>query len=395
MSFSVNTNVFSLNAQRNLMTSGSGLQEAMQRLSSGSRINSAKDDAAGLQISNRLTSQIRGLGVAVRNANDGISLAQTAEGALQESTNILQRMRELALQSANGSNGADERAALQKEVSALQEELSRIADTTTFGGRKLLDGSFGTSDFQVGADRDQTISITLSSASAVDLGVQESISGFGVDFTTSFRRDNIGEATNAAPASARIDELVTFDFGSGNTTSVLIKQNSSDEEFLTAFNTALNADGLYARENSGTGAIEFYAETTTSFDVVSNADGTTGAFVSGTAATITPAGSTTVTGVTVATQSEAQNAVSSIDAALKTIDGQRADLGAVQNRLTSTISNLSNISENVSASRSRIQDADFAAETANLAKYQVLQQAGTAILAQANQTTQNVLSLLR
>ncbi|WP_281648649.1 flagellin domain-containing protein [Parendozoicomonas sp. Alg238-R29] len=272
MSFSVNTNVFSLNAQRNLQSSQAGLQTALQRLSSGSRINSAKDDAAGLQIANRLTSQVRGLAVAVRNANDGISLAQTAEGALQESTNILQRLRELSLQSANGTNGAAQRDALDLEAQALTTELTRIADNTTFGGRNVLDGSFSAVNFQIGADANQTVALTIADADAAALGVD------------------------------------AIDIGDGG---------------------------------------------------------------------------------------DAQAAIGLIDTALQTVDTQRATLGAFQNRLTSTISNLSNISENASASRGRIQDADFAVETANLAKYQVLQQAGTAILSQANATTQNVLSLLR
>ncbi|MEL0606465.1 flagellin, partial [Pseudoalteromonas undina] len=184
MMISVNTNVSSLNAQRNLSQSGSDLATSMERLSSGMRINSAKDDAAGLQISNRLTSQINGLSVAQRNANDGISMAQTAEGAMQESTNILQRMRELALQSANGSNSADDRDALQKEVSALQTELTRIADTTSFGGQQLLDGTYGSKAFQVGANANETINLSLSSVAASDIGtnqinLQSSTTGYG------------------------------------------------------------------------------------------------------------------------------------------------------------------------------------------------------------------------
>ena len=185
MALTVNTNIASLNTQRNLSNSSNALQTSMQRLSTGSRINSAKDDAAGLQISNRLTSQINGLGVAVRNANDGISLAQTAEGAMQQSTNILQRMRDLALQSANGSNDTADRKALQKEVSDLQSELTRIAETTSFGGRKLLDGSFGNTSFQVGANSNETIDVGLTSVKANDIGLNgkqltaAALTGFG------------------------------------------------------------------------------------------------------------------------------------------------------------------------------------------------------------------------
>jgi flagellin len=274
MALTVNTNVASLNTQRNLGASSNALNTSLQRLSTGSRINSAKDDAAGLQISNRLTSQINGLNVASRNANDGISMAQVAEGALQQSTNILQRMRELSLQSANGSNSTEDRASLQLEVVQLQEELTRISDTTSFGTQKLLDGSLATAvDFQVGANANETIS---------------------VDFTTDF-----------------------------------------------------DAAGL------------------------------------------------AVDTVDISTAAGSQTAVGLIDDALQTIDDSRSAFGAVQNRFENTIANLQNIAENVSASRGRIQDTDFAAETANLSKNQVLQQAGTAILAQANQLPQAVLSLLR
>ncbi|TMM43083.1 flagellin N-terminal helical domain-containing protein, partial [Colwellia ponticola] len=183
MALSVVTNTASLNAQRNLNKSGEGLATSMQRLSSGMRINSAKDDAAGMQIANRLTSQVNGLGVAQRNANDGISMAQTAEGAMQESSAILQRMRDLALQSANGSNGAEDRAALQKEVGALQQELTRIAETTKFGATSLLDGTFGTKQFQVGANANETINVSLGNMSANKIGVNE-IKGPGTAAST-------------------------------------------------------------------------------------------------------------------------------------------------------------------------------------------------------------------
>ena len=271
MGLYVNTNVSSLNAQRQLMNSGNGLDTAFERLSSGFRINSAADDAAGLQISSRMTSQVQGLDQAVRNANDGISVAQTAEGALQETTNSLQRIRQLAVQSQNGVNSDDDRAALQKEVAALKDEISRIAENTQFAGKNLLTGSFD-EDFLVGANAGQDINIAIGSS-----------------------------------------------FGA----------------------SGLSIDALS----------------------VSTADG-------------------------------ASTAIASIDAALKTVNDQRADLGAVQNRFQSTIRNLSNISENVSGARSRIRDTDFAAETANLTKFQIQQQASTTILAQANQRPQAALSLL-
>lgn len=290
MALTINTNVASLNAQRNLSGSQSALGTAMQRLSSGLRVNSAKDDAAGLAISNRMTSQIRGLNQAVRNANDGISLAQTAEGALQETTNLLQRMRELAVQSSNDTNSSEDRASLQAEVSQLIEELDRIASTTKFNGRGLLNGSTNAAQFQVGADANQTISITIAQVSAGALGNYVAAAGSG--------------------------------------------------------------------------------------------------------STATPATGVTIASVTVSTATDAQAAIGSIDAAIGQIDTIRGDLGAVQNRFESTISNLSNISENLSAARSRILDADIAQETSNMTKYNILQQAGVSILAQANQAPQLALSLL-
>jgi len=283
MALTVNTNIASLNTQRNINNTSNALTTSMQRLSTGSRINSAKDDAAGLQISNRLTSQVNGLNVAVRNANDGISMAQTAEGALQQSTNILQRMRELVLQAGNGSNSTEDKASLQLEVAELQTELDRISGTTSFGTKKLFDDNIG---------------------------------GTAVT-TVSFQVGAYGSA----------DDVIEVDFGGARDAATL-------------------------------------AVDTTTVDVTS----------------------TTLTTSAMLT---------SIDDAIESIDTQRATFGAVQNRFDNTISNLQNISENVSAARGRIQDTDFAAETANLSKNQILQQAGTAILAQAKQLPQAVLSLLQ
>jgi flagellin len=382
MALTVNTNVSSLNAQRNLSKSGQGLATSMERLASGMRINSAKDDAAGLQISNRLTSQINGLSVAQRNANDGISMAQTAEGAMQESTNILQRMRELVLQSANGSNSDDDRLALQKEVTALNEELTRIADTTSFGGQNLLDGTFGTKKFQVGSDANQTIDMSLTSIKASDLG---GVNAQGLTITN-FTQADIGLK----------DEDVTFTVGSSQRTVSLTK-GMGFQEVAEAINAGAGSIGIGAYVN-GSGDLAFSA-----------ADGITGVDVEGSAASaafsdtkqagLTPSGTVPGAGKVAnidigASADSAQNAIASIDAALKQIDDQRADLGALQNRFSFTVSNLSNIQENVSASRSRIQDTDFATETANMTKNQILQQAGTSILAQANQLPQAALSLI-
>ncbi|MCU7554977.1 flagellin domain-containing protein [Alteromonas sp. ASW11-19] len=275
MSLYVNTNVSSLNAQRQLFTTNDNLSTAFERLSSGFRINSAADDAAGLQISDRMTSQIQGLNMAVRNANDGISLAQTAEGAMQEITTALQRIRVLAVQSQNGINSSSDRAALQKEVAALKNEISRISTDTQFGGVNLLDGTYSAT-FLVGSNAGQTISVNISRSG-----------GFGFSGLTNGGSD-----------------------------------------------------------------------------------------------------------LTIATAGGASAALTTIDAAISTIDAKRADLGAIQNRFQSTIRNLSNISENVSAARSRIRDTDFATETAELTRNQILQQASTTVLSQANQRPQAALSLL-
>ncbi|MGU0736948.1 flagellin [Pseudomonas aeruginosa] len=387
MALTVNTNIASLNTQRNLNNSSASLNTSLQRLSTGSRINSAKDDAAGLQIANRLTSQVNGLNVATKNANDGISLAQTAEGALQQSTNLLQRMRDLSLQSANGSNSDSERTALNGEVKQLQKELDRISNTTTFGGRKLLDGSFGVASFQVGSAANEIISVGIDEMSA------ESLNG------TYFKADG-GGAVTAATASGTVDIAIGITGGSAVNVKVDMKGNETAEQAAAKIAAAVND------ANVGIGAFTDGAQI--SYVSKASADGTTSA-VSGVAITDTgstgagtAAGTTTFTEandtvakIDISTAKGAQSAVLVIDEAIKQIDAQRADLGAVQNRFDNTINNLKNIGENVSAARGRIEDTDFAAETANLTKNQVLQQAGTAILAQANQLPQSVLSLLR
>jgi flagellin len=351
------------------------------------RINSAKDDAAGLQISNRLTSQINGLSVAQRNANDGISIAQTAEGAMQESTNILQRMRELALQSANGSNSGSDRNALQKEVDALKEELTRISDKTQFGDIKLFDGNFD-AKFQVGANADETIDMKIDGIKASDLGGVDAQTLTGGTFTLA----NLGDQ----------DETVTFLVDDGEPTEASrvleLKAGMGNQEAADAINSTLGSIGISASINSTTGALELAADNSlTTVNVVSSE--TSGTFTN-TATNMALGGVDSFTGagtiatVDITTADKSQDAIASIDAALQQIDAQRADLGALQNRFSFTISNLSNIQENVSASRSRIQDTDFAVETANMTKNQILQQAGTSILAQANQLPQAALSLI-
>lgn len=390
MALTVNTNIASLNTQRNLSSSSNALATSLQRLSTGSRINSAKDDAAGLQISNRLTSQINGLGVAVKNANDGISLAQTAEGALQQSTNILQRMRDLSLQSANGSNSESERTALDSEVGQLKKELDRISNTTTFGGQKLLDGNFGTTSFQVGSAANESISVSIAEMSTDSLE--------GNFFKTAF-----GSATAAATVDGTATLTLAF---SGTTPDAVL-----DVELKTTDSLTEITDKLAAAINDANLEVGVHKDSAGAYQVINKGDATTSTtsalttitFAAGGATTaafgtVTPGAASaanTIDDIDITDVAGAQSAVLVIDDAIKAIDAQRADLGAVQNRFDNTIANLQNIGENVSAARGRIQDTDFAAETANLSKNQILQQAGTAILAQANQLPQAVLSLLQ
>lgn len=387
MALSVNTNAPALNTQRNLNSSSNALATSLQRLSTGSRINSAKDDAAGLQIANRLSSQINGLNVAVKNSNDGISMAQTAEGALEQSTAILQRMRDLSLQSANGSNSEKERGALNSEVTELKKELDRISNTTSFGGKKLLDGNFGTTTFQVGSAANETISVKIDQMS------------------TSSLEGKYFESTIAAPtatitASGSIAVAVTVG-GTTSTVNANVKKDDDATKVSQAIATAIND------ANAGVGA---FVDSTGKITLMSQEDdkgknaltaltmtpdANVKGFTAGTFTAGTTVEKTKISEVDLSTVEGSQKAVLAIDQAIQTIDAQRADLGAVQNRFENTIGNLHNISENVSAARGRIKDTDFAAETANLSKQQILQQAGTAILAQANQLPQAVLSLLR
>lgn len=547
MALNIATNVASLNAQRKLNDSTGSVQTSLQRLSSGLRINSARDDAAGLQISNRLTSQINGLNVAVRNANDGISLAQTAEGALQESTNILQRMRDLSIQSSNGTFSDADRSAIQEEVAQLQNELDRIASTTSFGDRKILDGSFGAENFQVGASAFETVSVAINSFFSEDMGAQTlalqttaegsgagnaavsnsgsagiGLGGIGLCQAAGSINSYLGPAGTAnaavevgiigglgsatasvtgtasaydlqraiqqvAPstgvdADARTVVGLNFDLASftggglSNGTTVtfelrgknadttidapIIKADITNTEDLSSIANAINAvsneTGISATVNE-TGDLIMVSERgdTIEFDNVSLSGGDltalaisartyeyegdttdTGQVVS--SITLVPASLTTLSTTTtevafvgvirttsnddytlsadaiinqnnagqnlsdlssiedvdVGTAIGAQQAIDVIDGAISYIDGQRAALGAAQNRLTSTVSNLANVAENASGSRARIRDTDFASETAELTKSQILQQASTSILAQANQLPQAALSLL-
>lgn len=387
MALTVNTNIPSLNTQRNLNGSSNALATSMQRLSTGSRINSAKDDAAGLQIANRLTSQVNGLGVAVRNANDGISLAQTAEGALQQSTNILQRMRDLALQSANGSNSDSERDALNDEVGQLKKELDRISNTTTFGGRALLDGTFGTTTFQVGSNANEMINVSIKEMSTTSLTGEVFVAASAsVTIAAGDTIENTEMQTAAATYAFTID---------GVDKEVKIAAGSTIQEVANQINDANVGVGAFVNVATGGGSATIDLVSSKDFSLSDGAAGAPGAFATAVVNGAPSGTSIDIDSADISTAKGAQEAVILIDAAIKTIDSQRADLGAVQNRFDNTIANLQSISENVSAARGRIQDTDFAAETANLSKNQILQQAGTAILAQAKQLPQAVLSLLQ
>ncbi|KIY38251.1 flagellin [Pseudomonas sp. 10-1B] len=584
MALTVNTNITSLGVQKNLNRASDALGTSMSRLSSGLKINSAKDDAAGLQIANRLTSQIKGLSVAVKNANDGISIAQTAEGAMQESTSILQRMRELALQSANGSNSDDDRTSLQQEFTALTGELTRIANTTTFGGRNILDGSFQNVGFQIGASANETISFGMGDISATGLKgsySEASVAGgatrLAANVTGSTFTGDVTGGTPATPYTATANtfvalstgDTVTLDFGGGNTltldettgdtaanaaaainaagfgvtasvsggdlafTSASAFSIAADGDFLglddttplvgtggaaavpgtpglaTAAQISLNgqlvdfdagddladivdainlkttdatdptkstgvtasvdhgrlvltsADGKAVNLTNGSDAAKgpgalaklglsagsteakLNADTsitlngievkfkkgdtmdavvsainsastgvTASKDPADNslklfsdkditiADGSNGTGLRELGLTAAPAKTeavameTTVSNLDILTAEDSQKAIQALDAAIAQVDSQRAQLGAVQNRFDSTVANLNSISENSTAARSRVQDADFASETAELTKQQTLQQASTAILSQANQLPSSVLKLL-
>ena len=519
----INTNIASLNAQRNLSTSQASLQTSLQRLSSGLRINSAKDDAAGLAISDRFTAQINGNTTAARNANDGISLAQTAEGGLSTAGDLLQRIRELAVQSANGTNSASDRASIQGEVSSLTQELNRVANTTQFNGQNVLDGSLTSAQFQVGANSGQTINVGIQSAKATDIGNNTLEAVYG---------DTANQMASTAAAAAwnnnnTTAQTLTITSGNGVTTAVNVAAHDSAKTVAANINALSSTSGVSATASTSatlagftsatTGSVQFQlrgdnSDTSATNPVtitaqVKNGDlsslaqainaqvGTTGISASiqldqttgnktiklsnasgsdiqiantntatddimatatlagadkpasGTTAAV-PGNNATVigAGTAVAAGSQATNAVTvgghlefssqngftitsgstdiigngsagsnlqsvanidvstvdgsnaalkTIDAALAQVDNNRAALGAIQNRFTSTVSNLNTATENLSASRSRIQDTDFAAETANMTRGQILQQAGTAMLAQANSLPNGVLSLLR
>lgn len=382
MAQTINTNVASLNAQRNLSRSQGLLNQSLERLSTGLRINSAKDDAAGLAISERFTTQIRGLNQAVRNASDGISLAQTTESALGELTNNLQRIRELAVQSANATNSASDRAALNAEVQERIAEVDRIAKQTNFNGVKVLDGSFGTATFQVGANVGETISVSLTTdVTASAIGTINTAAGTGFTFADAASTD------------------ITLQFGDGSTANeygeAVIAANSTVQQAADSINSA-NITGVSAFVNAGG---ELQVINGTDNNITFTETGATGTDTLGLGAVVTAdetaAAATTLGGVAIDTLAGANFAIARVDSALTSVNGLRGNLGAIQNRFESTIVNLQTVSENLAASRGRIQDADFAAETAALTKAQILQQAGVSVLSQANAQPQLALSLLQ
>ncbi len=381
---SINTNVISLMAENNLNNTQGTLATAMQRLSSGLRINSAKDDAAGLAISDGMTSQINGLDQAGRNANDGISLAQTADGALASITSNLQRVRELAVQSANATNSASDRADLQTEATSLLQEIDRVANTTSFNGVKLLDGSFTAATFQVGANANDTITVaSLTDANTAALGSVTAANG---------QSSAVSGITSLGAVGAGALVINGVDVGASIGAAGTSQQRVS--QVVDAINNNSTTTGVNAAFDSSTGHIVL--SSAANIVVTGTDDGTaTGFNVSASDGSATATTTTGLTGLSVSSFAGSTLAIQQVDSALQQIDTARASLGAVQDRFSSVVSNLSTESNNLSQSRSRIQDTDFAAETANMTRAQILSQAGTAMLAQANQVPQTVLKLLQ
>lgn len=380
----INTNIASLNAQRNLNRSQDVLNTALQRLSSGLRINSAKDDAAGLAISERMTSQIRGMNQAARNANDGISLAQTAEGALVEVANNLQRIRELAVQSSNGTNTQVDRDALNAEVIQLKEEIQRVADQTKFNGTKLLDGSFANIAFQIGANNGETI--TISKIANVTNGV------LGGDVDKTVATIDAASITGYTTAIAAGDVVINgVDIGA---IAIAGSEEERAQQLADAINNVSSQTNVSANFDGVNLTLIRIGPAGAGIEITGDADDVTIAgFANGSAGTATT--TTGTTSMDVSSFVNAQATLTAVDNALKEVNTARANLGAIQNRFSSAIASLQTNAENLSASRSRIRDADFAAETASMTSSQILQQAGVAMVAQANALPNNVLSLLR
>ena len=478
MGLFINTNTASLNARRNLNGSTRGLERQFQRLSSGLRINSARDDAAGMAIATRFTSQVRGLNQAIRNTNDGISLAQTVEGALDESGSILQRMRELAIQAASATNTLSDREAIQLEVNNLIDELNRIADTTRFNDQKVLNGEFAGSKFHIGYKANETISVKTMDSRAHILGRQARYDGGGMNAEAlvegdlrlngmTIRASGSGDdmvstslaAGSAIAKAAAINDASVFtgvraivgktqSIGDVNALSAVtldstnfltvngevisgfrVEDDDANNALVDAINAVSNRTGVIASLNESLQMV-LEAEDGRNIEITVNGLATNLGFAAGNqvvAGTVTlqsdeaifmtqsdagverlghgadPAGGDTILGtnsdfavdtIDMTSRDGANTALEILDVAIAQVSDIRSDLGAIQNRLQSTVNNLNATQENVSAARSRIQDADFAAETAAMTKNQILQNAGLSILAQANQAPNNVLQLL-
>jgi flagellin len=373
----INTNVASLNTQRNLGMSQASLNTSIQRLSTGLRVNSAKDDAAGLAIAERMNAQVRGLNVAARNANDGVSLAQTAEGSLGKIGEMVQRVRELAVQSSNATNTSADRSALQQEVSELKSEIDRVAQGTNFNGTKLLDGSFSAAKFQVGSDAGESITVSsITNAQLAGMGVVNRASTQNSTAITTLTATSLGDLTV-----------------NGTDIGVLAAAGTTQER------TSQVVDAIN-RVSTTTGVGAFYDATNNKIVMTSSGNitltGAAGAKVGFVAAdSATAAASANMASLDVSSYGGAQLAIQQCDAALSQVNSARAKLGAIQSRFENAVSNIQIQSENASAAKSRIMDTDFAQETANMTRSQILQQAGTAMLSQANQIPQAVLGLLR
>ncbi len=468
MSLIINTNISALTAQRNLTRAQGGLERSIQRLSTGLRINGAVDDAAGLAISDRLTAQIRGLNQAVRNANDGVSALQTADGSLNEVSNLLQRARELSVQSANDSNSASDRSSLNAEVSSILSELDRLSSTVQFNSRKLLDGTFVNAQFQIGANAFETVSFSISSVNTADLGAKvlqgNAVSSTSLTGLSSSSTLSINGVSVTIGAQTSIEGVINaINNGSGDTKASALKNNQTivvdtgfvalttagavqtltlngvnialstgnadaNSTFIATVNGFSNQTGVIAATNSvgitftrSSGGTIALTETTASvgvgdtvgstasrtfnagftltvdldksLSVVSSATGDSLGFTTGVVSTT--ATSKRINGLSISNVSGANDAIQTIDYGLSQLSRVRGSIGAVQNRFVSAISSLSVASENLSAARSRIQDADVAQETAELTRTQILIQAGVAVLAQANQLPSVALSLLK
>lgn len=378
MTISIRSNVAAMNAQNSLNRASDKADSSMMHLASGTRINSAKDDAAGLSISNRLAFQASGLDVATKNANDGISILQTAEGGMEESTSVLQRIRDLAIQSANGVNSRDERISLDKEAQALKDEMNRLSDTTQFGGRHLLNGTFGSETFQIGASQGEAMTISIDSIRSDNQNMG------GAVFTASEGKDKNWKVDNS---NNELSFSFTNEEGKKESYTLQTKVGDNLEEVATYINGQTEALKTSVNEN---GELQVYMDN----DKIKEGVNFSGSLASELGLSGDTAEVNTVADIDISTVGGAQKAIGIVDSAVAYIDSKRADLGAFENRLGHNISNLNDIKVGVAESKGRIRDADYAKETTEMTKNQIMRQAGTSVLAQARQSPSAALSLL-